>query len=102
MLDELIAIWAKEILDAFNNTPLIKQPPALIEQDFEPTGKVEKVEPFCVRTQNMSPRQASEALLEHLIANLNESQVGLYSMMHENATVAHGYAHAESIRLAYM
>ncbi|KAF8910164.1 RNA dependent RNA polymerase-domain-containing protein [Gymnopilus junonius] len=100
--DELIVIWDQEIVEAFDNKPFTNEPDNFIEDNFEPSGKVEKVENFCIRTKTMSPRKTSEAFLEHLIANLNESQVGLYSMMHENATVTYGYGHQHSVRLAYI
>lgn len=102
MSDELIVIWDGEIVEAFDNKPFTEAPVDLIKANFEPSGKVETVKIFCIRTETMSPRQANEAFLEHLIANLNESQVGLYSMMHENATVVYGYGHPHSVRLAYM
>jgi hypothetical protein len=64
--------------------------------------EVERVEAFCTRAKGLPFRQANEAFQDILIANLNEPQVGLYSMMHENASVMHGYGSPAAIRMAYM
>ncbi len=50
----------------------------------------------------LSEREANEAFQEVLIANLTESNVGLYSMMHEKSVIMYGYGHEHSVRLAYM
>ncbi|KDR85760.1 hypothetical protein GALMADRAFT_53536 [Galerina marginata CBS 339.88] len=98
----LIVTWDANIVQFFDSKPLTEAPLDLIESNFESSGKVETVEKFCARTETLPPKETSEAFLEHLIANLNESQVGLYSMMHENASVAYGYDHPHSVRLAYI
>lgn len=63
---------------------------------------VERVEAFCTRAQNLSPRQRNEAFQEVLIGNLNDPPKGLYSMMHENSSIMHGYGSPKTIRLGYM
>jgi hypothetical protein len=63
---------------------------------------VERVEAFCTRAQNLSSRQANEAFQEVLIGNLNDPPKGLYSKMHENASVMYGYGSPKAIRLGYM
>lgn len=61
------------------------------------------MEQFCNRVLGLqSTREAQEAFQDTLISNLSESRVGLYSMMHENACIRHGYDSQQAIRLAYM
>lgn len=50
----------------------------------------------------MSKEEADKEFQLILLANLTESNVGLYSKMHENAVVKYGYNNPHSIRLAYM
>jgi hypothetical protein len=63
---------------------------------------VESVEQFCDRILGYSTRDTHEAFQDALLSNLSESIVGLYSMMHENACLRHGYDAEPSIRLAYV
>ena len=61
------------------------------------------MEQFCTRVLGLhSTREAQEAFQEVLISNLSESCVGMYSMMHENACIQHGYNSPQAIRLAYV
>lgn len=101
-IDEIIAISDPEIVEPFENKPLVTEPPTLIEESFAPNAKVESLENFCFGAKNRSRIDTSNGFIETLIGNLSDSQVGLYSMMHESAVVALGYDHPESIRLAYM
>jgi len=100
--DELIVIFNPEIVSKINCKPFTNPPDNFIEVNFEASSRVETVEKFCIRTASLTQRKKSDAFLEHLISNLTQSQVGLYSMMHEVSTIAQGYDHPESIRLAYM
>ena len=63
---------------------------------------IESVEQFCNRISGVSTRDAHEGFQDVLVSNLNESTVGLYSMMHENACKRYGYDSITSIRLAYV
>ncbi|KAF8971781.1 RNA dependent RNA polymerase-domain-containing protein [Flammula alnicola] len=98
--DELIATWDPAIVEAFDNKGFTNPPDDLMTDNFD--RDVETVEKFSERTADMSQRETSQAFQEVLIANLSESNVGLYSMMHENAIVKYGYGHVHSIRLAYI
>ncbi|KAF4611719.1 hypothetical protein D9613_004267 [Agrocybe pediades] len=100
--DELIVIFNQEIVSTFHSQPFTNPPPNFIQENFEASSKVETVEEFCVRATMLDRRQTSEEFLKHLISNLNQSQVGLYSMMHEVSCITQGYDHDESIRLAYI
>lgn len=100
-VDEVIVIWSEEIVTPFRNTPLVEQPKDFMKDNFESGSTVESVQSFC-RSKYSSPRATNEAFMGYLLANLNDSQVGLYSMMHKNAAVAYGYHDSKTIRLAYM
>ena len=76
------------------------EPPDDLMTPFE--QDVERVEAFCTRAQNLSPHQANEIFQEVLIGNLNDPSKGLYSMMHGNASVMHGYGSLKTIQLGYM
>jgi len=64
--------------------------------------EVERVEAFCIRVKSLPSRQANEAFQEVLVGNLNQDMKGLYSMMHDNASVMNGYGSPVAIRLASM
>lgn len=102
LIDEIIGIFDPDIVEPFKNQPLTNEPLDFLENNFKPNAKVESLENFCFGAKNRSPRDTSEGFIRTLIGNLSDSQVGLYSMMHERAVVSHGYDHPESIRLAYM
>ncbi|KAJ3509083.1 hypothetical protein NLJ89_g5408 [Agrocybe chaxingu] len=98
--DEPIIFYDLELVECFDSKPLAEAPPDFMENNFD--RDVESVGNFCTRIANASPRSAGEAFLEVLVANLSESQKGLYDMMHGNAVVKYGYGHPETIRLAYI
>lgn len=47
-------------------------------------------------------KNPEDILRRNLLIGLSESKVGRYSMLHENAIWKSGYAHQDTIRLAYM
>ena len=98
-VDELIVIYDPDIVGPFESKPFTS-PPEDLMTSFE--RDVERVEAFCTRAQGLLPRQANEAFQEVLIGNLNDPPKGLYSMMHENASIMHGYGSSIAIRLGYM
>ncbi|KAF9535602.1 RNA dependent RNA polymerase-domain-containing protein [Crepidotus variabilis] len=98
--DEIVAIYDKMIVELFRNQQFTEPPSNFLKDNFN--KDVESVEQFCSRVSRLSNRGAHEAFQEVLIANLSESQVGLYSMMHENATIRYGYDSRDAIRLAYI
>ena len=98
-VDELIVVYDPDIVGPFESKPFTNPPDDLMTS-FE--RDIERVEAFCTRVRNLSPRRASEAFQEVLIGNLNDPPKGLYSMMHENASVMCGYGSREAIRLGYM
>lgn len=98
--DELIVIWDLIIVGNFQNKPFTNPPAEFLKNNFN--RDIETVEAFCSRAGLLSEREANEAFQEILIANLTESNVGLYSMMHEKSVIMYGYDHEHSIRLAYM
>ena len=100
ILDEIIAIYNQALVSLFKNQQFTSAPPGFIEENF--TRDVETVEQFCNRVSTLPSRQAHEAFQEVLVANLSESRVGLYSMMHEKACIRYGYDSDDAIRLAYM
>ena len=100
MQDELIVIWDHTIVSHFQNKPFTNPPADFLRNDFN--RDIETVEAFCHRAGLLSEREANEAFQEVLIANLTESNVGLYSMMHEKSVIMYGYGHEHSVPLAYM
>ena len=103
-VDELIVIYDPDVVGPFESKPFTN-PPKDLMTSFE--RDVERVEAFCTRVQNLSSgqlpsRAANEAFQEVLIGNLNDPPKGLYSVMHENASIMHGYGSAVAIRLGYM
>jgi hypothetical protein len=89
------------LVQLFKNQTFTNPPKDFLKANFE--RDVESVEQFCNRVLGLeSTRKAHEAFQEVLISNLSESRVGLYSMMHENACIRHGYDSQQAIRLAYM
>ncbi|CAA7264868.1 unnamed protein product [Cyclocybe aegerita] len=80
--DEPIIFYGPDLVECFHSKPLAEAPPDFMENNFD--------------------RDVDEAFLEVLVANLSESQKGLYDMMHGNAVVKYGYGHPETIRLAYI
>ncbi|KAH9486232.1 RNA-dependent RNA polymerase 1 [Psilocybe cubensis] len=99
--DQSIVIWAEDIVAPFKNTPLVEQPKDFMKDNFESGSKVQSVRDFC-HNKYISPRATNEAFMAHLLANLNDSEVGLYNMMHKNAAIAYGYHDSKTIRLAYI
>jgi len=100
--DELIVIWDPLLVKDFENKPLTQCPTDVISEAFLPLNHVENVAQFCTRIYALPRRASHEAFQERLMANLVESNVGMYSTCHDNCVATYGYDHPKSIRLAYI
>ena len=100
--DEVVVIWDPSLVKDFKNKSLTECPRDVISEAFLSLDDVENVAQFCNRIYALPPRAAHEAFQEMLMAGIAESNVGIYSMCHDNCVAVFGYEHPKSIRLAYM
>lgn len=97
-----MVIWDPLLVKEFENKPLTECPEGAISEAFLPLNGVENVAQFVNRIHALPTRAAHEAFQETLMANLAQSNVGIYSTCHDHCVARHGYEHPGSIRLAYM
>ncbi|KAI5119272.1 hypothetical protein M0805_008053 [Coniferiporia weirii] len=101
--DKVIAIWQPELVNQFTNADpyYASQPPGLKNCFVQNT---ETVKDLLVRVPpSIDPDMHLYELQTFLLGSLkNQSIVGSYSVMHDNAVYEYGYFHQKTKRLAYM
>ncbi|KAI0348335.1 hypothetical protein BDW22DRAFT_1350519 [Trametopsis cervina] len=99
--DVAICIWNRQIVDAFNNSPVERMQDGFIEEYFEPESDIELVSSVADEIRS-SPTHAQTILQRRLLSGITDSKVGIYSNFHENLVYARGYDHEETLRVAHM
>lgn len=100
--DKGIFIWQPELVNPFRNAPLRHaDPPTNIMSYF--SRENEEVGAFQNKVLNTSKENQIRQLQNALLGAVRtDSVVGKYSTYHDIAIYTLGYAHPETIRLAYM
>jgi RNA-dependent RNA polymerase len=100
--DKGLVIFQPEIVEPFKESPLhYSEAPPDIKKYF----KRENVEvvTFLHKVTHLDDAAKIQELQGHLLGAIRDSSVvGRYSIFHDIATYTLGYAHHETIRLAYM
>lgn len=100
--DKGIVTWQPELVSAFKNAPLkYANPPSDIKNYF--SRENEEVKAFQNKIATISVHNKIRQFQHHLLGAVRDTSiVGKYSTFHEIAIYTLGYAHPETIRLAYM
>lgn len=100
--DKGIYIWQPELVAPFKNASLEHSvPPSNIKSYF--ARENEEVQAFQNKTANISVNNKIRQFQHYLLGAVRDTSiVGKYSTFHEIAIYTLGYAHPETIRLAYM
>ncbi|KAF7295478.1 RNA-dependent RNA polymerase [Mycena indigotica] len=98
--DTVIMCWAAELLEKFENKPLVQPPPNFVEQYFEKDVKTGKS--FFDELASLSPEEAQKRYQEESLMGIHDTMVGLYSTFHDNAVLQFGYDHPNAILMAHM
>ena len=98
--DVAVCVFEPSIVDRFCRPPITPEPINFLPQFFEPLDRIPTV--ASVIEEMESSFLPEDVLRRHVLIGLTESKVGKYSMLHENAIYRFGYAHKDTIRLAYM
>lgn len=95
-------IWQPEIVSTFRNAPsFFATPPPDLGKSFSQNN--ETVAGMLERLEGSDVHRKTYEIQKFLLGALrNTSVVGTYSTYHDNAVYKLGYAHEETIRLAYM
>ena len=100
--DEVVVIWDPSLVKDFKNKSLTECAKDVISEVFLSLDDVENAAQFCHQIYALLLRAAHEAFQEMSMASVAESNVGIYSMCHDDCVTVFGYEHPKSIRLAYM
>jgi hypothetical protein len=100
--DKAIAVWQPSIVSHFNNADLkYSHPPDNLSENFHKNTL--RVDDFLEQHQGSQLDDLIPRLQSFLLGGLRDiSSVGKYSNLHDVAVYTLGYAHNETIRLAYM
>ncbi|KAG1757697.1 RNA dependent RNA polymerase-domain-containing protein [Suillus lakei] len=100
--DKAIAVWQPSIVSHFNNADLkYSHPPDNLSENFHKNTL--RVDEFLEQHQGSKLVDLIPRLQSFLLGGLRDiSSVGKYSNLHDVAVYTLGYAHNETIRLAYM
>jgi RNA-dependent RNA polymerase len=100
--DKAIAVWQPSIVSHFNNADLkYSHPPDNLFENFHKNTL--RVDDFLEQHQGSQLDDLIPRLQSFLLGGLRDiSSVGKYSNLHDVAVYTLGYAHNETIRLAYM
>ncbi|KAG2369444.1 RNA dependent RNA polymerase-domain-containing protein [Suillus spraguei] len=100
--DKAIAVWQPSIVSHFNNADLkYSHPPDNLFENFHKNTL--RVDDFLEQHQGSNLDDLIPQLQSFLLGGLRDiSSVGKYSNLHDVAVYTLGYAHKETIRLAYM
>ena len=93
-----MVIFDPAVIKNFNNHPFVDKPKEVNEK-FE--RSVEKVRDFCARIENLGPEERARKLVRIMIGGLKNSDVGLYSYMHDLAIYMYGYTDRRTEILAH-
>ncbi|KAJ3538183.1 hypothetical protein NM688_g6556 [Phlebia brevispora] len=97
--DVAVCIYDPSLVVPFSNPLITSQSPNL-RDNFEPDGKILRVEAVYETLSRSSPSQARLTLQKCLLSGLSDSKIGLYSKFHEVAIYMYGYDSQKSIRIA--
>ncbi|KAJ6515806.1 RNA dependent RNA polymerase-domain-containing protein [Mycena sanguinolenta] len=100
--DKGLIVWQPELVDPFVNADLkySEEPPKVVDS-FSP--KNETVAEFLGRTESLTDEQQLQEMQNYLLSAIRaQGVVGKYSNWHLNSVYTLGYAHPQTIRLAYM
>ncbi|KIK69189.1 hypothetical protein GYMLUDRAFT_188733 [Collybiopsis luxurians FD-317 M1] len=97
--DELILIWTKVLVEAFQVSELVV-PPEGISSSFE--TQVKRVAEFLDEIGEKHVADAQKIFISSFLGGLSDSSVGLYDTFHEKAVRLHGYASEQAERLAFL
>ncbi|OAX44361.1 hypothetical protein K503DRAFT_846492 [Rhizopogon vinicolor AM-OR11-026] len=99
--DKAIAIWQPSIVSHFKNANLqYSHPPDNLFESFHKNTL--RVDEFLQQCQRSKLDDLIPQLQSFLLGGLRAISVGKYSNLHDIAVYIKGYAHEETIRLAYM
>ncbi|KAG1767262.1 RNA dependent RNA polymerase-domain-containing protein [Suillus occidentalis] len=100
--DKAIAVWQPSIVSHFKNADLkYANPPDNLSENFHKNTL--RVDDFLEQHQGSKFDDLIPRLQSFLLGGLRDiSSVGKYSNLHDVAVYTIGYAHSETIRLAYM